>query len=153
VSRGALVEAARGDRSFTDAIHAYEAGMIDYGFKAVRCAPWSKPRPTVPGSGFGRAPRSAPSTGDASATGDSVDRNAAAHRSEIRKTNTSAWLESHFAVAPHCEVAPVLEALFIDQRLDPCRENLRAYRQRDAFPSAVRSCDNHRGLLPVSRQH
>lgn len=48
--RDALVEADRGERPLIDAVHAYEAGMIDYGFKAVRtrCALSSKPRPTMP---------------------------------------------------------------------------------------------------------
>jgi 2-polyprenyl-6-methoxyphenol hydroxylase-like FAD-dependent oxidoreductase len=34
--RDALVAADRGERPLLDAIHDYEAGMIDYGFKAVR---------------------------------------------------------------------------------------------------------------------
>jgi 2-polyprenyl-6-methoxyphenol hydroxylase-like FAD-dependent oxidoreductase len=34
--RDALVAAARGERPLIDAIRAYETGMIDYGFKAVR---------------------------------------------------------------------------------------------------------------------
>jgi 2-polyprenyl-6-methoxyphenol hydroxylase-like FAD-dependent oxidoreductase len=34
--RDALVEADRGERDLIDAIHHYEAGMIEYGFKAVR---------------------------------------------------------------------------------------------------------------------
>ena len=34
--RDALVAADRGERPLIDAIHDYEAGMIDYGFKAVR---------------------------------------------------------------------------------------------------------------------
>jgi 2-polyprenyl-6-methoxyphenol hydroxylase-like FAD-dependent oxidoreductase len=34
--RDALVTADRGERPLVDAIHDYEAGMIDYGFKAVR---------------------------------------------------------------------------------------------------------------------
>jgi salicylate hydroxylase len=34
--RDALVETDRGGRELTDALHAYETGMIDYGFKAVR---------------------------------------------------------------------------------------------------------------------
>jgi salicylate hydroxylase len=34
--RDALVAVARGERALLDAIHDYEAGMLDYGFKAVR---------------------------------------------------------------------------------------------------------------------
>lgn len=34
--RDALLEADRGERDLIDAIHTYEAGMINYGFKAVR---------------------------------------------------------------------------------------------------------------------
>jgi len=34
--RDALVEADRGERPLIDAMQAYEAGMIDYGFKAVQ---------------------------------------------------------------------------------------------------------------------
>lgn len=33
---GALVAAQRGERDLIDAIHEYEAGMLDYGFRAVR---------------------------------------------------------------------------------------------------------------------
>jgi 2-polyprenyl-6-methoxyphenol hydroxylase-like FAD-dependent oxidoreductase len=36
--RDALVAADRGERPLIDAIRAYEAGMIDYGFKAVRAS-------------------------------------------------------------------------------------------------------------------
>jgi len=32
----ALVQAHRGERDIVDAIHEYESGMLDYGFRAVR---------------------------------------------------------------------------------------------------------------------